>query len=315
MNSESFEDSLGHKPVLLDEVLKALMPRPGGLYLDCTLGGAGHAEAILSAAGGTAHLIGIDRDAQALERSGKRLESFVGGVELHFGRFENMKSVLAGRTPDGILMDLGVSSFMLDDPMRGFSFQSDGPLDMRMDRSQDLTAADIVNTWSVGELAHIFRTYGEERHAGRVARRIAIARENKPFVSTLQLASVVASCIPRGKQKINPSTRVFMALRIAVNGELEGLENAVLSAIDSLVPGGRLAVISFHSLEDRIVKQTFARLVKGCTCPPRMPMCVCGKLASVKAITKKPITATDEEIVRNPRSRSALLRVVEKEAA
>jgi len=315
MNSESCKDGYRHEPVLLEEVLRGLNPRPGGLYLDCTLGGAGHAEAILKAAGDGARLIGIDRDAQALKRSGKRLEPFRGGVELYCDRFENMKPVLAGRTPDGILIDLGVSSFMLDDPARGFSFRLDGPLDMRMDRSQSLTAADIVNTWSVEELTFIFREYGEERHSGRVARRIAAERDNAPFTTTTQLSTAVSSVIPKGKQKIHPATRVFLALRIAVNGELEKLEDAILSAVDSLAPGGRLAVISFHSLEDRIVKRTFARLAKGCICPPKMPICICGKTASVKAITKKPITAGDEELARNPRARSALLRVVEKEAA
>ncbi|MBI5177823.1 MAG: 16S rRNA (cytosine(1402)-N(4))-methyltransferase RsmH [Nitrospinae bacterium] len=311
----SNDEAIRHEPVLLGDVLRVLDPRPGGLYVDCTLGGAGHAAAILEKAGEGARLIGLDRDAQALERSGKRLGAFGGRVELHCERFENIGAVLAGRMPDGILMDLGVSSFMLDDPARGFSFRADGPLDMRMDRSQELTAATIVNTWSAEELATVFRTFGEERHAGRVARRIVREREKEAIVTTLRLADIVSSVVPKGKFRIHPATRVFMALRIAVNGELDRLEEALLTAVDLLVPGGRLAVITFHSLEDRIVKQTFARLAKGCVCPPRLPVCVCGKKARVKPVTKKPVGPTDEETARNPRARSAFLRAVQKEAA
>jgi len=315
MSSGSSDDGLRHEPVLLGEVLRVLDPRPGGLYVDCTLGGAGHAEAILTKAGESARLVGIDRDAQALERSGKRLGAFGGRVELHCERFENLGTVLAGRKADGILMDLGVSSFMLDDPSRGFSFRADGPLDMRMDRAQGLTAADIVNSWSVDELATVFREFGEERHAGRVARRIVQERDRAAITTTLRLAEIVSSVVPKGKSRIHPATRVFMALRIAVNGELERLEEALLAAIDSLVSGGRLAVITFHSLEDRIVKRTFARLAKGCVCPPKLPICVCGKKAHVKPITKKPIMPSEAETERNPRARSAQLRAVQKEAA
>jgi 16S rRNA (cytosine1402-N4)-methyltransferase len=306
------EGEVGHEPVLLEEVLRALGPKPDGLYLDCTIGGAGHAEAILKMAGGGSHLVGIDRDAQAIERGGERLKNFGGRAELHHGRFEDMKTVLAGRKPDGILMDLGVSSFMLDDASRGFSFRFDAPLDMRMDRNQPLTAAEIVNTWPEAELVRIFRQYGEERLAPRIARRIIRERE---ITSTHQLAELVATVYPKGKQRIHPATRVFMALRIAVNGELDDLDEALSSAAGSLAEGGRLAVISFHSLEDRIVKRAFVRLSTGCVCPPRMPICTCGKKALMKLVTKRPIAPSEEETARNPRSRSALLRVVEKAAA
>jgi 16S rRNA (cytosine1402-N4)-methyltransferase len=302
----------GHEPVLLEEVLRALRPKPDGLYLDCTIGGAGHAEAILDMAGGGSHLVGIDRDAQAMERGGERLKRFGGRVELHHGRFEDMKTVLAGRKPDGVLMDLGVSSFMFDDASRGFSFRFEAPLDMRMDRSQSLTAAEIVNNWPEADLVRIFFEYGEERLARKIARRIV---NNRDITTTLQLAELVASVYPKGHQRIHPATRVFMALRIAVNGELEDLDAAVSAAADSLAEGGRLAVITFHSLEDRIVKRAFARLATGCICPPRLPVCVCGKKAQVRLVTKKPTAPSDEETARNPRSRSALLRVVEKEAA
>ncbi len=301
-----------HEPVLLAEVLGDLRPKPGGLYLDCTIGGAGHAEAILGAADDS-RLIGIDRDARAVELGGERLGRFGDRVELHHGRFEDMKTVLAGRRPDGILMDLGVSSAMFDDPSRGFSFRFDGPLDMRMDVSQLLTASEIVNKWDEAELVRIFREYGEERFSKRIARLIVRGRE---ITSTLQLADLVASAYPKGRQRIHPATRVFMALRIAVNGELEGLGDALRDAVDCLSPkGGRLAVITFHSLEDRIVKRAFAALAVGCVCPPRIPVCVCGHKALVRLVHRKPVAPSDGEIAGNPRSRSALLRVVEKEAA
>lgn len=300
-----------HEPVLLAEVLRDLGPKPGGLYLDCTIGGAGHAEAILGAADGS-RLIGIDRDARAVELGGERLGRFGDRVELHHGRFEDMKTVLAGRKPDGILMDLGVSSSMFDDPSRGFSFRFDGPLDMRMDASQRLTASEIVNKYDEAELVRIFREYGEERFSKRIARLVVRGRE---ITSTLQLADLVASAYPKGRQRIHPATRVFMALRIAVNGELEGLGDAVRDAVDCLAERGRLAVITFHSLEDRIVKRAFAALAVGCVCPPRVPVCVCGHKAVVRFVHRKPVAPSDAEIAGNPRARSALLRAVEKEAA
>lgn len=314
MSLESCNGDFRHEPVLLDEVIELLAPHPGGLYVDCTLGGCGHAAAIMRA--GAALLVGLDRDPDALKRGERRLVGFGGRFELHNERFENLKGCLGDREADGILIDLGVSSFMLDDASRGFSFRADGPLDMRMDRRQALTAADIVNGSDEGELVRIFHQYGEERYARRIARMIVRARTDKPFSGTLELARIAEAAVPaRERGRIHPATRIFMALRIAVNGELEGLEGALVNAVGSLKPGGRLAVISFHSLEDRIVKRTFARLAKGCVCPPKSPVCVCGRRAQVKPVTRKPVTATEAEMARNPRSRSALLRVVEKEAA
>lgn len=315
MNSGSSSDEPGHAPVLLDEVIELIRPKPGGVYVDCTLGGAGHASAILEAAGSGAILIGLDRDPGAIERSGKRLARYGGGVELHNCRFEGMKGPLAGRLADGILIDLGVSSFMLDDAARGFSFQREGPLDMRMNPRGGRTAADIVNTASERELARIFREYGEERLAGRLARMIVHRRAEKPFETTLDLAHVAVAAYPKGRQRIHPATRMFQALRIAVNGELEHLEQALLDAVSALKPGGRLAVISFHSLEDRIVKHTFARLAKGCLCPPKTPVCICGHKADAALLTRRPVTAGEAETDRNPRARSAMLRAVQREAA
>ena len=315
MSLESSSDGPGHAPVLLDEVIELIRPKPDGVYVDCTLGGAGHASAILDAAGSGAFLIGLDRDPGAIERGGKRLARFGGGVELHNCRFEDLKDPLAGRLADGILIDLGVSSFMLDDAARGFSFQRGGPLDMRMDPRGGRTAADIVNNASEGELIRIFREYGEERLAGRIARMIVRRRAEKPFETTTDLAQVAVAAYPKGMQRIHPATRMFQALRIAVNGELERLEQGLLDAIDSLKPEGRLVVISFHSLEDRIVKHTFVRLARGCLCPPKSPICICGHKAEVSLLTRRPITASEAETDKNPRARSAMLRAVKREAA
>ncbi|MBI5636443.1 MAG: 16S rRNA (cytosine(1402)-N(4))-methyltransferase RsmH [Nitrospinae bacterium] len=315
MNSGSSSDEPGHAPVLRDEVIELIRPKPGGVYVDCTLGGAGHASAILEAAGSGATLIGLDRDPGAIERSGKRLARYGGGVELHNCRFEDLKVPLAGRLADGILIDLGVSSFMLDDAARGFSFQREGPLDMRMNPREGRTAADIVNAAGERELARIFREYGEERLAARIARMIVRRRAEKPFETTLDLAQVAVAAYPKGRQRIHPATRMFQALRIAVNGELEHLEQALLDAVSALKPGGRLAVISFHSLEDRIVKHTFARLARGCICPPKTPVCICGHKADAALLTRRPITAGEAETDKNPRARSAMLRAVQREAA
>ena len=307
---------LRHEPVLLDEVIRLLRPNPDSVYLDCTVGGGGHAEAVLRSGGSSTRLIGVDRDSEAFKRSRERLRSFGGRVELHNDSFEKMPELLAGRKMDGILMDLGVSSFMLDDPSRGFSFDADGPLDMRMDVREPLTAAEIVNGYAEKELSRIFKKYGEEKFASRIARAIARQRAVKPITGTLELAELVKSAIPRSRfSRIHPATRVFMALRIAVNRELENLSAAVNSAVEHLVTGGRLVVISFHSLEDRIVKRTLAGLAKGCVCPPAMPVCVCGKKPAVKLLFKKPVTAGPEETARNPRSRSAKLRAAERLAA
>ena len=315
MNSGSSRDVPGHAPVLLDEVIGLIRPKPDGVYVDCTLGGAGHASAILDAAGSGAVLIGLDRDPDAIERGGKRLARFGGRVELHNCRFEDLKAPLAGRAVDGILIDLGVSSFMLDEAARGFSFQREGPLDMRMDPRGGRTAADIVNMAGERELVRIFREYGDERFAGKIARMIVRRRAEKPFETTVDLAQVAVAAYPKGKQRIHPATRMFQALRIAVNGELERLEQTLLDAVAALKPGGRLAVISFHSLEDRIVKHTFARLAKSCVCPPKTPVCICGHKAEVSLLTRRPVTAGEAETENNPRARSAMLRAVVKEAA
>jgi 16S rRNA (cytosine1402-N4)-methyltransferase len=307
---------LRHEPVLLDEVIKLLRPNKDGIYLDCTVGGGGHAEAILRTGGLSTRLIGVDRDSEAFKRSRERLKPFGGRVELHNDSFENLVGLLAGRKMDGILMDLGVSSFMLDDPSRGFSFGADGPLDMRMDRSDPLTAAEIINSYPEKELSRIFKKYGEEKFASRIARAVIKQRGLKPISNTLELAELVKSAIPKGKfSRIHPATKVFMALRIAVNRELENLESAVNSAVEHLVTGGRLVVISFHSLEDRIVKRALSALAKGCVCPPAMPICVCGKKPAVERLFKKPIIAAEEETARNPRSRSAKLRAAQRLAA
>lgn len=308
--------ALLHEPVLQGEVIRLLRPNQDGIYLDCTVGGGGHAEAILRSGGLSTRLIGIDRDSEAFKRSRNRLKPFGGRVELHNDSFENLAGLLAGRKVDGILMDLGVSSFMLDDPPRGFSFAADGPLDMRMDRREPLTAAEIVNGYPEKELSRIFKKYGEERFASRIARAVVRQRSVKPITGTLELAELIKSAVPRTEfSRIHPATRVFMALRIAVNRELENLEGAVNSAVEHLVTGGRLVVISFHSLEDRIVKRALGALAKGCVCPPSMPVCVCGKKPAVKLLFKKPITAGPEEAARNPRSRSAKLRAAERLAA
>ncbi|GMT42723.1 MAG: ribosomal RNA small subunit methyltransferase H [bacterium] len=302
-----------HEPVLLEEALRILDPHPGGIYLDCTVGGGGHAEAILSVGGKNARLIGIDRDKEILRSCRKRLNIFGGNVELHCDRFENIHEVLGGRKVDGILMDLGVSSFMLDDPERGFSFMADGPLDMRMDRSQTLTAGAVVNGYTQKKLAAIFKEYGEERYAARVARRIVKQREEKRITSTLELAELVKSAIPRsGARRIHPATKIFQALRIEVNGELEELESAITAAVDHLSPCSALAVISFHSLEDRIAKRVFARLAKGCVCPPGLPVCICHIKPKVRKLSGKPIRPRHTEMEKNPRARSAKLRAVER---
>lgn len=307
---------LRHEPVLLDEVIRLLRPGKDGIYLDCTVGGGGHAEAILRTGGLTTRLIGVDRDSEAYKRSRERLKPFGGRVELHYDSFEKMSGLLAGRKMDGILMDLGVSSFMLDEPSRGFSFDADGPLDMRMDTREPLTAAEIVNGRPEKELSRIFKNYGEERFASRIARAVVRQRTVKPITGTLELAELVKSVIPRSQSsRIHPATRVFMALRIAVNRELENLEAAVNSAVEHLVTGGRLVVISFHSLEDRIVKRALAALAKGCVCPPAMPICVCGIKPAVELLFKKPVKAGPEETARNPRSRSAKLRAAQRLAA
>ena len=305
-----------HISVLLEECLEGLDIKPEGVYVDGTLGGAGHSSHIVQRLT-TGRLIGIDRDPVALEASGKRLEPYKDRVTLVHSNFCEMKQVMedSGITGvDGILLDLGVSSPQLDDGERGFSYMADAPLDMRMNSGDSLTAHQVINTWSQEELKRILFDYGEERYASRITSAICRRREEKPIETTLELVDVIRSAMPPQalREKQHPAKRSFQAIRIAVNDELGSVEKAMRDAIPLLNPGGRLAVITFHSLEDRIVKNAMAEAAKGCTCPPNFPVCVCGKKPLVKLISRKPIVATEEELEANPRSRSAKLRVCEK---
>jgi len=306
-----------HIPVLLNETLAFLSPERGGIFVDGTLGGGGHAEAVLSRLPQTGRLIGIDRDWEAVRAAGDRLASFRNRFTALHGNFFDMKALLGGigvSQVDGILFDLGVSSHQLDTQTRGFSYKTDAPLDMRMDQGAPLSARDVVNTYSEQELTRIFFEYGEERFSRRIADRICRAREQYPIETTLQLAQIVREAIP-GKYRNepqHPARRTFQALRIEVNGELGGLNQAVEQACDLLQKGGRLCIITFHSLEDRIVKQAFRRFENPCTCPPSAPICICGKTPTAKILTKKPLTASTEEEAQNSRSTSAKLRCIEK---
>ncbi|MBR0367853.1 MAG: 16S rRNA (cytosine(1402)-N(4))-methyltransferase RsmH [Clostridia bacterium] len=309
-----------HLPVLLDECLDGLDLRPGGTYLDCTLGGAGHSSEILKRlCGGT--LIGIDRDADAIAAATARLkavESSAKFVALR-GNFHDAPALLrsAGIDAglDGVLIDLGVSSHQLDVRERGFSYHDDAPLDMRMDQSQSLSAREIVNAWSEDDLTRVLRDYGEEKWARQIARVICDRRKSAPIERTAQLVSIIDAAIPKKLRQgdgSHPARRTFQALRIAVNDELEPLESSLRALAALLNPGGRLCVITFHSLEDRIVKNTFRNMADPCTCPKSFPVCVCGKKPVVRPVTRKPITASDAELAVNPRARSANLRIVEK---
>ena len=306
-----------HEPVLLQEVLEWMDVKPDGVYCDGTLGGGGHSGAMLRLSGGTATLYGIDRDMTAIEAATARLREFPGFHALH-GNFHDGKALLmAAGAPklDGVLLDLGVSSPQLDRGERGFSYHEDAPLDMRMDVSQGITAADLLNSASEQELCRIIRDYGEEKWAARIAQMICEHRAKKPMETTFDLVHAVDAAIPkavRRKDDGHPARRTFQAIRIAVNDELGAVRQGMEAAIDHLKPGGRLAVITFHSLEDRIVKNVFQDAAKGCTCPPSFPVCVCGHKPKIKILTKKPIIATREEVEENPRSRSAKLRVAER---
>jgi 16S rRNA (cytosine1402-N4)-methyltransferase len=307
-----------HLSVMPDEVMSFLEPKPGGCYLDGTLGGAGHSVLIAEQCvpdGGT--LIGIDRDREALEAAAARLARFGDGIRLIHGDFARVVdhlNLLGIRQLDGFVLDLGVSSHQLDCVQRGFSFQQDAALDMRMDTSAGETAADLVNSLPERELERIIKEYGEERWAKRVAAFIVKARSETPIESTFQLVDVIKGAIPRAKweERLHPATRTFQALRIAVNHELESLEQGLRGAIDHLKPGGRGVVISFHSLEDRIVKHIFREYATGCVCPRNLPVCACGRQPRLRVLTGRPVMATDEEVLRNPRARSAKLRAVEK---
>ena len=305
-----------HVSVLLEECLEGLSIRPDGVYVDGTLGGGGHSYRIAERLT-TGRLIGIDRDPVALQAAGERLAPFGERVTLVHNNFRNLRQVLQELGidgVDGILLDLGVSSPQLDDASRGFSYMADAPLDMRMDSGDSLSAEEIVNTWPYEELRRILYVYGEERYAPQIASAICRRREEAPIRSTLALADIIRSAMPAAalREKQHPAKRSFQAIRIAVNDELAAVEQGVAAAIPLLNPGGRLAVITFHSLEDRIVKNAMAEAAKGCTCPPKLPVCVCGKKPAVKLISRKPVTATEAELQENPRSRSAKLRVCEK---
>ncbi len=305
-----------HKPVLLEECLDGLNIRPGGVYLDGTLGRAGHSLEIVKrlAAG---RLIAIDRDKAALDAAPARFGEYLDRVTLVQGSFGGLAGILASLNVggvDGMLFDLGVSSPQLDDGSRGFSYLQDAPLDMRMDQSAPLTARDVVNGWSQEELKRVLWQYGEERYAGPIAAAIARERENAPIETTGQLAELIRSAMPAKacREKQHPAKRSFQAIRIAVNDELGELERLLECALEALNPGGRLAIISFHSLEDRLVKTAYARWARGCTCPPDFPVCVCGKTPRVKLVGRRPITAGEEELKENPRARSAKLRLAER---
>lgn len=305
-----------HISVLLKESVKALDIKEDGVYVDGTLGGGGHSYRILAQCPKTA-LIGIDRDPEAIEAAKKRLNEFSGRVTFVNRNFSEIKDILNElgiEFINGAVLDLGVSSYQLDNAGRGFSYMNNAPLDMRMNRSDDLSAYDVINRYSLDELTRIFFEYGEEKWSRRIADFIAREREKKPIETTFELVDIIKAAIPK-KARLDgghPAKRIFQAVRIEVNGELRILETAIKDFIDVLAPGGRLAVITFHSLEDRIVKQTFAALAKGCTCPKEFPVCVCGKKPQIRLLTRKPIEPGKEEIENNSRSKSAKLRVAEK---
>lgn len=305
-----------HVSVLLDECIEGLNIKPDGIYVDGTLGGAGHSYHIAERLT-TGRLIGIDRDPVALKAAGERLSPFANRVTLVHSNFCRMGQVLQELSisgVDGILLDLGVSSPQLDDGSRGFSYMTDAPLDMRMDNGDALSADTVVNTWSYEELKRILYDYGEERYAPAIAAAIVRKREVSPIRTTLELVDVIRSAMPPAalREKQHPAKRTFQAIRIAVNDELNSVSKAMDAAIPCLNPGGRLAVITFHSLEDRIVKNAMAAAAKGCICPPEFPVCVCGRKPQVTVLTRKPIVSGEEELERNPRARSAKLRICEK---
>jgi 16S rRNA (cytosine1402-N4)-methyltransferase len=324
----ALEESAGHRPVMLSEVGEGLAPRPGAVIVDATVGAGGHAAALLAALGPTGRLIGLDQDANALAEASRRLSAFAaecGWTQTPFtlvkANFQDLRAALAsiGVTAiDGLLFDLGVSSMQLDRPERGFSFRAAGPLDMRMDSSSLTTAAQLVQELPEQELARLFFEYGEERWSRRIARRIVQRRGRAPFATTEDLAQVIRAAVPRPRDRrgspIDPATRVFQALRIAVNRELEVLEGALIDGTDLLRPGGRLAVLSYHSLEDRIVKRTFEWLAGRCRCPKELPACACGAHPRLRLLTRKPLVPTEAEVRTNPRARSAKLRLAEKQA-
>lgn len=305
-----------HIPVLLNECIEGLNIRPDGTYVDGTLGRAGHSLEITKRLT-TGRLIAVDRDETAIEEAGERLKEYRDRITFVHSNFRYIDEILddlsIGKV-DGMLFDLGVSSPQLEDSERGFSYMSDGPLDMRMDRSSPLTAADVVNGWSAEDLRKILFEYGEERYAPRIAAQIVKERRQKKIETTFELVDIIKKAMPAAalREKQHPAKRSFQAIRIAVNDELKSISDMLSSAMDRLNPGGRIAVISFHSLEDRIVKAAIAAKEKGCICPPDFPVCTCGFVQTMKSVTRKPITPTKEELEINPRSRSAKLRIAER---
>ena len=306
-----------HVPVMLEEVLDGLNIKPGGIYVDCTLGGAGHSREIAKALGPDGTLIGIDQDINAINAASERLAEFQDRVKLVHNSFFNLKQVLEDlhiEAVDGILMDLGVSSHQLDEAQRGFSYMQDAPLDMRMNRDNPVSAKVLVNKLSVEELSQIIWDYGEERWGKRIAQFICEERKQKEIETTGDLTNIIKKAIPANARREgpHPAKRSFQALRIAVNNELEPLEKTLIDAAEALNKKGRLCVITFHSLEDRITKKAFQYLAKGCICPPKLPICQCGKSKLVKIVTNKPIIPSEVELERNPRARSAKVRVAER---
>ncbi len=314
--SEIRNPQLEHVPVLLSEAVDLLSPGPGGVYVDGTVGAGGHAAEILKRSAPDGIVIALDRDSEAVERSKKKLAPFGGRALVQQANYRDIPAVLSALgydRVDGVLLDLGVSWFHVKSPDRGFSFMLEGPLDMRMDRNITQTAADLVNTLPVYDLARIIREYGEERRAGAIAKAIEKARAREPITSTVRLAEIIASVFPPyPPRRMHPATLTFQALRIAINDEIEALREGLRDIIPALKTGGRIAVISFHSLEDRVVKQSFAFGAKGCICPPKMPMCSCGKKPELRILTKRPIVAGAEEVNRNVAARSAKLRAAER---
>ncbi len=311
----------GHLPVLAEEVVMMLAPAPGSLQIDATLGGGGHTERILEASSPDGRLLGLDADGAAIARVRERLKRFGDRLVLRQANFRELGEVAPAAgfgQVDGLLFDLGLSSYQLADDARGFSFRAAGPLDMRFDTSRGVPASELVAALDARELADLFKRYGEEPYAGRIARAIVESRAQAPLETAGQLASLVERVVPGpppGRRRVHPATRVFQALRIAVNAELDALEEALASGMDLLRPGGRLVVLSYHSLEDRIVKQFIAAERKGCTCPPEVPVCVCGRQPRLRRVGPPSITPSAAEIAANPRSRSARLRAAERLAA
>lgn len=311
------QENYGHYSVMLAETVDSLNIKPGGVYVDCTLGGAGHSARILEKMGGDGKLVGIDRDEYAIQKASQRLEKYKDNILLIKGNFCDAPELLSENginKINGVVADLGVSSFQLDNADRGFSYMHDAPLDMRMSRQDKLSAYDVVNGYEEKELSRIINLYGEERFASKIAYNICRTREKQPIKTTAELAEVVKNSIPAKNRADgpHPAKRTFQAIRIEVNGELDVIDKMILGLFPMLESGGRMAVITFHSLEDRIVKHTFAELAKGCECPPDFPVCVCGKKPQGVVVTKKPILPSEQELEENPRSRSAKLRVCEK---